>query len=199
MNGWWRFNSTRANDAAVPVAAAFDVASCSPHRFYPGPWRSERRMSGTGHAAVVPAMAGPILPAVRSGRGATRASYRSPAAVAHCTGPSAGAGLVSPFGRTVGVDGRCRTGLAFRGGPIGSTGGWPRDVVSGPYRPVRVFQQVPGNRSYRSLSRTGRHRLGGFGGRGTTRDCSGWPSPATAEARRAQCGRRPPLNPGVTR
>lgn len=28
-------------------------------------------------------------------------------------------------------------------------------------------------------------------------DCNGWPSPAAAEARGTQCGRRPPLNPSV--
>ncbi len=65
------------------------------------------------------------------------------------------------------------------------------------YRPRLPEQPVPVARSYRPHSGTGNGHLGEGCERLTTMDCSGWPSPATAKARGAQRGRRPPLNPSV--
>jgi hypothetical protein len=197
MIDWRRCCGNRATGTVVPPAAAVEVVSLSPHRFCPGSDRSTRPMSFTGPSAVRTGRAAPSFLAARSHRAFARKPYRSEALVPSRSGRSAGTGQVSRTGRTPRGDDWGTTDRTLPGGPVLSTGRGFRPISCRPYRTAGRFQSVPGRGSYRLVSCAGHARFGGFGGRSTTRDCSGCPSPASAVARQAHRGRRPPLNPGV--
>ena len=172
MIGWGRFDSSRATDAAVPLAGAVDVVSLSPHRFCLGCRRSGRSMSFTGLSAVPTDRAAPSFLAGRSHRALARRLCRAEAPILRRTGRSADAGLVPRTGRTPGDNGQGTAGRTFLGGAAVSTGRRIRPISSRPYRTVGGFHSVPGKGLYRLFSRTGHAHLGGFGGRSTTSACT---------------------------
>jgi hypothetical protein len=185
MNSWRRWQSARATDVSVYPVSATTVAFDSPHRSSPASGLLELPGTGTGLPAAISAPAVRIYPAVRFRRGPSRSPYRSQAPSQLRDGPTVRAGLVPPTDRPARGDRECRTGRTAGGGPVGPAGRRFRAVVSRSYRPHGGCQLVPGRGWYRSHSGTGLRRSGDFGDRIITSCCSRWPSPATAEDRRA--------------
>ena len=133
----------------------------------------------------------------RTHRGVSHALDRPRPWVDRRTGRSSRRGPVCCTGNKLRGGVQCGTVLLSRGGLVCPTGLRRPGAWNRWYRPRLQAEPVPAARSYRPHSGTGNEHRGEGCERLTTMDCSGWPSPATAEARGAQRGRRPPLNPSV--
>jgi hypothetical protein len=169
---WWRLHGMRVAGASVPAVCAASFASGSPRCSPFGSGSLERPVPITGLPAVIPAMAVRWVPTVRLRRGGSPSPYRPQAPSLLGDDPPAGAGQVSPFVRTVDHGCERTTDRGFRAGQPCLAGRALRAADSRSYRPHRGLQVVPGTGSYRSQTGTDLRRLGGSGGRGTTRQCS---------------------------
>jgi hypothetical protein len=182
---------------AVPVRSALAVAG----RPVCDPWTVARLpkppISAVSRHTVPRFGTGLACSTGRRRRGLSRALDRPRPWVVRRTDRSLRRGPVCGTGNKLRGEVQCGTGLLSRGGLVcitglGRPGAWNRW-----YRPRLPEQPVPVARSYRPHSGTGNGHRGEGGERLTTMDCSGWPSPVAAEARQAQRGLRPPLNPSV--
>jgi hypothetical protein len=185
VDSWRRSQSARATDVSVHPVSATTVAVNSPRRVRPGTGRWSRSTTGTGLLAVIPARTVRFASAVRSGVAVSHSPYRPEASSSLRDDPTVGAGLVPPIVRPVRDDREDPTGIAFCAGPLFLADRRLRTVVSRSYRPDRGSQLVPGRGGCRSQADTDLRRSGDFGDRFITSSCSRWPSPATAEDRRA--------------
>jgi hypothetical protein len=136
---------------------------------------------------------------VRRRRGGSLDLDRPRPWVGLCTARSSRRGPVRCTGNKLRGGVQCGTVLLSRGGLVCPTGLRRSGAWNRWYRPRLQAEPVPAARPYRPHSCTGSEHRGEGCERLTTMDCSGRPSPATAEARGAQRGRRPPLNPSVGR
>ena len=191
MSGWRRRRGIRATDPSVALVCATGVASGAPLCFLPGSGCLEYPTPDAGLPAAIAAVTVRRLVAVRFRRGGAHSPYRPQAPSLLRDGPTAGTGQVPPIVRT--VDDGCEraTDRDFRAGPPCLAG---RELLAGDsrsYRPHGGSQVVPGTGSYRPQTGTDLRRLGGSGGRGTTRQCSRRPAhrplgaiPSAGEVRR---------------